>query len=135
MNRRTPLFDAVAALGFVVSQTSHIEAAVNATVYPDIQYPTLIPVDTSAHPFAKSVTYYSSDKVGAADWINGNADDVPLASGTLSKHETMVHTAGIGYAYGWEEIEHARMLGIDLPNDDAMAARRAYEEMVDRVAL
>jgi hypothetical protein len=135
MNRRTPLFDAVAALGFVVSQTSHIEAAVNATVYPDIQYPTLIPVDTSAHPFAKSVTYYSSDKVGAADWINGNADDVPLASGTLSKHETMVHTAGIGYAYGWEEIEHAPMLGIDLPNDDAMAARRAYEEMVDRVAL
>jgi hypothetical protein len=135
MRNRNQLFDAAAALGFVISQTSHIEQQVNETVYPDIQYPSLIPVDTTAHPFAKSVTYYSSDKVGLADWINGNADDVPLASGHLSKHETMVHTAGIGYAYGWEEIEHARMLGIDLPNDDAMAARRAYEEMVDRVAL
>jgi hypothetical protein len=135
MRNRNQLFDAAAALGFVISQTSHIEQQVNETVYPDIQYPSLIPVDTTAHPFAKSVTYYSSDKVGLADWINGNADDVPLASGHLSKHETMVHTAGIGYAYGWEEINHAQMLGIDLTADDAMAARRAYEEMVDRVAL
>ena len=62
------LFDAQAALGFVTSQTSHIEREVNATVYPDIQYPFLIPVDTSAHPFAKSVTYYSSDKFGRAAW-------------------------------------------------------------------
>jgi len=124
-----------AALGFVVSQTSHIERQVNETAYPDIQYPSLIPVDTSAHPFAKSVTYYSSDKFGRADWINGNADDVPLAGTELSKHETAVHMAAIGYGYGYEEINHAQMLGVNLQADDAMAARRAYEEMVDRVAL
>lgn len=127
--------DAQAALGFVLSQTSHIETQVNETVYPDIQYQDLIPVDTSAHPFAQTVTYYSSDKFGEAKWINGNAGDIPLAGTELAKHETSVYTAGIGYGFGWEEIEQASMLGRNLRADDAMAARRAYEEMVDRVAL
>lgn len=132
---RKRMFDAQAALGFLIAETSHIEAGVYATRYADIQYPGLIPVDTSAHPLAKSVTYYSSNEFGQAGWINGNADDVPLVGTERSKFETPVYTAGIGYAYGWEEIEHAQMLGINLPADDAMAARRAYEEMVDRVAL
>jgi hypothetical protein len=131
----TNFYDAQAALGFVVSQTSHIEREVNETVYPDIQYPGLVPVDTSAHPFAKSVTYYSSDKFGAAGWINGNSDDIPLAGSERSKHETAVHMAGIGYGFGLEEINHAQMLGINLQAEDALAARRAYEEMVDRVVL
>lgn len=128
-------FDAQAALGFVLSQTSHIEQEVYRIRYPDIQYPQVIPVDTSANPFAKTVTYYSSDKFGKAEWINGNADDVPLAGTERSKHETTVYTAAIGYSYGWEEVAQAQWLGINLPNEDAMAARRAYEEMVDRVAI
>lgn len=128
-------FDSQAALGFLRSQTSHIETQVNETVYPDIQYPSLIPVDTSAHPWAKTVTFYSSDKFGRADWINGNADDVPLAGTELAKHESAIHMAAVGYSYGYEELEHARMLGANLTADDAMAARRAYEEFVDEVAL
>ncbi|MFP6783686.1 hypothetical protein C1X72_07690 [Pseudomonas sp. FW306-2-2C-D06B] len=133
--RQIQLLDAQAALGFVVSQTSYIERQVNEIVYPDIQYPGLIPVDTSAPEWIKTVTYYSADKVGKADWINGNADDIPLASTERTKFETNVHMAGIGYGYGLEEISQAQMLGISLTADDAMAARRAYEEMVDRVAL
>lgn len=128
-------FDTQAALGFVLSQTTHIETAVNATVYPDIQYPGLIPVDTSAHPFAQTVTYYSSDKFGRAEWINGNADDIPLAGTERAEHKTSVYMAAIGYGWGYEEINHAMMLGINLTADDAAAARRAYEEMVDRVML
>ncbi|WP_370599562.1 DUF2184 domain-containing protein [Pseudomonas nitroreducens] len=135
MSRQIKLLDAQAALGFVVSQTTHIERQVNEIVYPDIQYPQLIPVDTSAPEWIKTVTYYSADKVGKADWINGNADDIPLASTERSKFETQIHMAGIGYGYGLEEISQAQMLGINLTADDAMAARRAYEEMVDRVAL
>lgn len=128
-------FDAQAALGFVRSQTSHVETTVNETVYPDIQYPALIPVDTSAHPFAQTVTYYSSDKFGKAAWINGNADDIPLAGTELTEFKASVYTAAIGYGWGWEEIQVAMMLGRNLPADDAQAARRAYEEMVDGVAL
>lgn len=123
------------AMAFVLSQNTHIEAGVYAKKYPDIQYPGLIPVDTTAHPFAKTVTYFSSDKFGDAKWINGNADDIPIAGTTREKFETSVHTAGIGYAWGWEEVGQAQQLGINLQADDANAARRAYEEMVDGVAL
>ena len=133
MNMHT--FDAQAATGFVLSQTTHVERTVNETVYPDIQYPSLIPVDTSAHPFAQTVTYYSSDKFGKAGWINGNADDIPLAGTELAEHKTSVYTAGIGYGWGWEEINVAMLTGVNLQATDALAARRAYEEMVDRVAL
>lgn len=129
------VYDAQAALGFVISQTTHIEQQVYQIKYADIQYPGLIPVDTSAHPFAKTVTYFSADKAGKADWLNGNADGIPMADFSMEKFETAVHTAGIGYGYGWEEINQAQMLGIGLTADKAMVARRAYEEMVDRIAL
>jgi len=128
-------FDAQAALGFIIAQTAHVESSVYQIRYADIQYPQLIPVDTSAHPFTKTVTYFSSDKAGAADWLNGNADDIPMADTEMSQFETAVWTAGIGYGYGWEEINQAQMLGIGLANDKANAARRASEEMLDRVAL
>ncbi|WP_322547256.1 DUF2184 domain-containing protein [Stenotrophomonas geniculata] len=129
------LFDAQAALGFVVAQASIIEPGVYRTVYPSVQYRGLVPVDTSGSEFATSVTYYSSDQYGKAGWINGNADDVPKAGTTRSQHQTGVHTAGIGYGFGWEEVGRAQLLGISLQSDDAAAARQASEEMVDRVAL
>ena len=128
-------YDAQAALGFLINQTSYIEQQVNEIVYPDIQYPELIPVDTSAGEFAKSVTYYSSDKYGEANWINGNSDDIPLAGTEKTKFQTPVYTAAIGYSFGWEEVNQAMLLGRNLQADDAAAARRAYEEMVDRVAI
>lgn len=130
-----PLIDAQAALGFVIAQASIIEPGVYRTVYPDIQYRTLVPVDTSGSEFATSVTYFSGDQFGKATWINGNADDIPKAGTTRSKFETPVYTAGIGYGFGWEEVGRAQMLGINLSTEDAAAARRASEEMVDRVAL
>lgn len=128
-------YDAQAAVGFVLSQTSHIETAVNAVKRPEIQYQALVPVDTSAPDFAKSVTYFSSDQFGEAQWVNGNADDMPLAGTERSKFEVNIYTAAIGYGYGFEEIGLAQQMGINLPNDDAMAARRAYEEFVDELAL
>ncbi len=128
-------FDAQAAMGFVIAQTAHVEASVYAIKYADIQYPFLVPVDTSAHPFAKTITYFSSDKAGVAGWINGNSDDIPMADVEMTQFETAVFTAGIGYGYGWEEINQAQMLGIGLANDKASAARRAAEEMIDRIAL
>lgn len=128
-------FDAQAAFAFVLAQTAHVEASVYAMRYADIQYPQLVPVDTSAHPFAKTVTYFSSDKAGAADWINGNADDIPMADTEMSQFESAIWSAGIGYGYGWEEINQAQMLGINLNSDKANAARRGAEEMVDRVVM
>lgn len=135
MSNKLKLMDAQAAMGFVLPQTTHIERQVNEIVYPDIQYPSLVPVDSSAPEWVKSVTFFSADKFGAAKWINGNADDIPRAGTERTKFETAVHMAGIGYGWGLEEISQAALLGMPLTADDAIAARRAYEEFVDEVAL
>lgn len=128
-------FDTQANLGFVVTQTSHIETQVYQMRFPQIRYQGLIPVDTSANEWATSVTYFSSDMTGKADWINGKANDIPTVAGQRAKYETSVYMAGIGYDYSLEEVNQARMLGINLSADYAVAARRAYEEMVDDIAF
>jgi hypothetical protein len=124
-----------ASLGFAQKQTSHIEAGVYALRYPELNYAELIPVDTSAGEFVKSVTYYSMDGAGEAAWLNGNGDDVPFVGAQMNQHETAVHSAGIGYDYGLEEVNQARMLGIALDAEKARIARRSYEQMVYDIAL
>lgn len=124
-----------AALGFLVSQTSHIESEVYKIKYPDITYSDLIPIDTSANQWARSVTYYSMDGAGRANWINGRARDIPMVDTQRGKHETEVHMAGIGYQYDLEELNQARMLGQNLTADRAAFARRAYEELCEKVAF
>lgn len=136
MNPRMNFWDAQqAAMGFLVSQTSYIEPIVIAQKYPEIQYPLLIPVDTAAPDWAKSVTFYSSDQFGRADFVHHLAKDIPLADVTREKFEQGIEMAGIGYRYSLEELGQAMMLGIPLTADKAAAARRAYEEFVDDVAL
>lgn len=129
------LYDGAANLGFVVSQTSHIEAQVQEVAYEGIIYADLIPVDTSAHPYAKTVTFYFMDRVGKAEWVNGNSNDVPNVGLDMSSENEPIYTAAIGYNLGFEEVGQARMLGYNLPAEHAITAARVAEEMIDRVAL
>ena len=95
------------------------------------QYSQLIPVSTAGNPFAPAVVFVSEAKVGRANWINGNADDLPMADLDMKEAVQTVHTAAIGYGYGWQELNSAQAMGINLTADKAIAARRAYEEFVD----
>lgn len=133
--RFNEMADAQANLAFIRSMQTHIEAEVYETQYPEIQYPMLVPVDTSAPEFTLSVTYVSTDSRGRASWLNGNAKDIPLVGTSRSESQTSVLTAGIGYDYGWEEVGHARLYGIPLTSDKAIAARRIAEEFIDIIAL
>ena len=127
--------DTQAALNFVVSQRSHIESEVLRKPYPAIKYSRMIPVDTSANPFALSVTHFSQDSTGRAKFINGKGDDIPLVNITGSKFEQTVNMAGVGYSFSLEEIGAAQMMGTNLSSDGADAARLAYEQFVDEVAF
>jgi hypothetical protein len=130
------MVDAQQALGFVTSQTSYIEREVVQVQYPDIQYPRIVPVDTSANEWAKSVTYFSMDKVGKAGWFHHFSKDTHIADVERNKFETTIEMAEVGYRWSIEEIGQAMMIpGMNLPADRAEAARRAYEEFVDDIAL
>jgi len=123
------------ALGFLIEQTSHIETEVYRIQYPEIQYPVLVPVDESANDWAKSVTFFSMDRVGEAAWFNHMATDMRLADINRQKHEHTLEMGGIGYRYTLEELGQAMMVNVPLTNEKAEAARRAYEEFVEGVAF
>lgn len=59
------------------------------------------------------------DGTGTAKWLNGNGKDVPVVGTNTEQHETAVYSAGIGYSYGLEEVNLARMLNIQLDGEKA----------------
>jgi len=123
------------SMNFLISQQSIIEPTVYQQRYQEIQYPNLIPVDTSAPEWINSVTYFSMDGVGQAQWFSGKAHDMPNVDLSREKFETGVHMAGIGYGYDLEELGKAQLLGMNLTNDKASLARRVSEEKIDQVAF
>lgn len=129
------LNDSQSVMAFLTRQAAHIESEVYKIPYPDLQYKDLIPVDTSAGDYAKTVEFYSMDKVGQAKWFNHQSSDVPRADVVMNQHSHSIHMAAIGYGYTTEEIGYANMLNIALDSERAEAARRAYEEFVDDIAF
>lgn len=123
------------AMTFLIRQVALIEPTVYAMRYQDIQYQNLIPVDTSAPEWIQSVTYFSMDSVGQAQWFHGQAQDVPKVELTREKFETGVSMAAIGYGYTLEELGTAQLLGMNLTPDKASAARRIADEKIDQVAF
>lgn len=124
------------ALSFLVQQAAHIEPQVYEIQYPDIQYPNLVPIDMSANEWSKTVTFFSSDKVGKAEWFHHEANDVPRADTLREKFEHAIDMAAIGYGYTLEELGQAMLVpNTNLTIDRAAAARRAYEEFVDNLVL
>lgn len=124
-----------AALNFVVGQLTYIEPQVYKIQYPELPYAELIPVDTTAPDWIPSITYFSQDQVGKADWFHGAAQDVPRAEVTREKFETQVRMAAIGYGWNSEEIGKAQLLGVPLGTDKAAAARRASQEFINRTSF
>lgn len=124
------------ALSFLVNQAAYIEREVYQIKYPDIQYQNLIPVDTSAPEWTQTVTFFSGDMVGKANWFHHEANDTNRAEVKYEKHNEQIHMAEVGYGYTLEELGFAQLIpGRNLTADRAAAARRAYEEFVDRVAM
>lgn len=133
---RVNLLDAQEAMSFLISQTSIIEPQVYKIKYPDLQYSKLIPIDTSANEWAKSVTFFSMDRVGQAAWFNSMATDMRLADVNRTKFEVGLELGGIGYRYGLEELGFAQMIpGTNLGTERADSAKRAAEEFIDATAF
>lgn len=132
---RLKIVDAQAAMGFMINQASYIEAEVYRTQYPDIIYPQLVPIDESAPDWIKSITYFSIDSTGKAEWFHHEATDMRLADVNRSKFEVSVEMAAIGYRYTLEEIGQAMQLGFALTAERGIAAGRAYDEFCESVAF
>lgn len=117
-------------------QLTTIEAAIKAREYPEKMWDKLIPIDTSANPLSKTVTYRSSDRVGKAKFgHNMQSDAIPRVGVSRAQHEVSVYEGVVGYGYSMLEIMQAQAAGIPLQSDLAIAARDAYEDEMEDLAL
>jgi hypothetical protein len=124
------------ALAFLVSQLSYVEPVVYRMKYPELNYAEMVPVVAIGNEWAKSITFFSVDMVGQADWFHTQASDIPLADFARGKAEVAIEMAAIGYRYNLEELGQQMMLpGTNIGTERAASCRRAYEEFVYNVAL
>jgi len=129
------MMDSSQAVSFLQQQATSIEAELYRIKYPEYNYAALIPVDTSAGEWSKSVTFYSLDTVGKAQWFNGNSTQMPRSDVNLRQHTHDLKMAAIGYGYNLEELNFAKRVSYNLDTERAFAARRAYEQFMYGLAI
>lgn len=121
-------------LGFALSQTAYIEQEVWKIQYDDIQYRGLVPVDTKAHQWARTITHFSQDGVGEMQPVSGDATDFPFVELSRDSYNVTVEMFGIAYGWNMEEMGQAMMIpGQNLSMDKAELARRTSEEYLDKI--
>jgi len=120
------------ALSFLQQTHAHVEPELYRIKYPEYNYADLMFVDTSASEWARTVTFYSADTVGKANWFNANSTQMPRADVNMTQHNHSIQMAAIGYGYNLEELSFAKLAGPvgSLDQERMFAARRAYEQFM-----
>lgn len=128
-------YDSAQGLAFLISQLAYIEKKVYEKKYKAITYPDILPVTNEAGEGATSIIYFSTDMSGKAKIIGAKSRDVPIVEISNKLDTISVERGGIGYEYTDEEIRQALFYGVPLPLRKAQAARRAYEELIQNIAM
>lgn len=136
MNRLTQFDDALGLdLNFVRNQTRVINTRSYEVEYPEMDFASLLPVNTSYPEWADGVDTYISDKVGEAKWQSGYAKDIPLADVTLQMVTSKFAMYSVGYRWNIEELAKAQFQNFPLSARKAEAARFASELFTWECAL
>jgi hypothetical protein len=130
---------AQAALAWLTSELSHVEQQVLRQPYPEIKYPRILPVDTSAPDWANSVEYKTLDFSGDPESYSNHGGDIPLVEIAGSKRGISVHQYALGYTYSMQDIEQAqyvaqnsRSAAINILAEKANGTRQLVEHFMDR---
>lgn len=133
MNRTT--YDAATGLAFLLSQLTYIESKMYEVKYKQITYPQIIPVSNEAGEWAESITYFYMDGRAVAEFVGTKSLNVPIAEIGTEKVTVPVELGATGYEYSDEELRQAQYLKRPLTQMKANTARRAYEELAQRVGM
>ncbi len=129
-------FNDQSLLAALTGRTNEIRREVMQVELPDITYPQLVPVNTSYADWQDSAGSGRWQGVGAADWVSGYADDVPVVELAGSELQFNFEMFGVGYRYNIEELGKANFAGFGtLTSTKALVARRKSEEFAQRIAI
>ena len=122
-------------IAFYISQLAGLQAQVYQTLYPDIIYRDLIPVDTSDPEWVDSVQYISYNAVTMGKFIAANGMDLPQSDITASISTIPVGYAGTSYGYSLDELRKAMAMRIPLDTTKARMSYRGSEQHCQQVAF
>lgn len=112
------------------------------TEFPALLARTMLPVDYSAGPGTKQITYRAYTMIGLAQAIANYSSDAPMADAFGQEFTSKTKDYGIGWQWSIAEIKAAaRMLragiGPTMPLDEAkaQASREGAETTLDNVAF
>lgn len=130
---------AQAALSFLFSELTYVEQEVLRQPYPEIKYPIIVPIDTSAPEGADSIAFKTLDFSGEPQLLGSKADDIPLIDVASSKGSVTVHTYSQGYDYTIIEVMKAQELArqsrsnaINYLSEKANGVRQITEQFLDK---
>lgn len=133
---------AQAALSFLFSELTYVEQEVLRQPYPEIKYPRIIPVDTSAPDYSDSIAFKTLDFRGEMKRYSNAGGDIPLVDIGSAKGSVTVHPFALGYTYSEEDIQKAmvasqnsRAAGISILSERANGTRQVIEHDLDRVFM
>ncbi len=118
---------------FIDRALTHVRQQTYDPKYANLIARQIVPLDTEVDNAAETILYESYDRVGLARLLKSYADDLPRAD--VKKLENMAPVRGIGvsYAYSVQELRASSRVGRPLSASRAVAARRAFEELVDKI--
>lgn len=130
-----PFQDAQSALGYVLEQGRNIETRVYRLRYPTFDIAPHVTVKTEGNEWAVGTIFFTQDSVGEATWLAGSSTDMPFNELLRSKYGRDFHMFGSGFEWNLEEINQARLLGVDTVGDKAVGTRRTADMFNYNVAM
>jgi len=119
---------------FFARQLEYVRSKTYDVLRPALSAWDLFPIDTSVPAGAKTITWRQWDMTGAAKIIASYADDLPHAGVKALETTTPIRSIGNSYGYDVQDIRHAQYAGLPLDSKLALAARKANEQTVNRLA-
>lgn len=123
------------AMAFFIGQLTGLQAQVYETIYPEIFYHELVPVNTDFPRGITDVAYRSYNAVTMAKFIGASADDLPRVALDAKISKVPVEYGGNVASWNLNELESSRLLGIPLDGLLLKEAFRGYQEFAQRVAF
>jgi len=131
-----------AALSFLFSELTFVEQEVLRQPYPEIKYPSILPVSTEASDWAESIAFKTIDFAGEPELLADRAQDVPLLDVASSKGSVSVHDYALGYSYTLAELgkaqelaQNSRSAAINYLAEKPNGVRQSVEQFLDKAFI
>lgn len=115
------------------AELKHVKSQTYDVIRKDLKAVQMIPVSSEANAGAEFIAYRSFDAVGTAKIVSDYSKDFPRVDTYGVEKQVKVKSLGDSYGYSIQEIRRSQMENRRLETRRALAARRAIDELQDKI--